>query len=425
MSVSSTARKANFTLDQSEAHFDFTFRALVSAPTDIKCIVTTNGVEQLLTYTTNYTVTVDSDGVGGRVTLVSPATLSKGTLTVYRDTTNKQESDYDDYNQFPANTLETDLDRRTMVEQELDETGDRTVKFSITTSVADATLPIPVDGKALKWSGTNGTIVNTTVDIDTTVTEASRYASSASTSALAAASSETSAGSSASSASGYAAAALLSQNYASTSVTTAANYATTAGTSAITAANYASTVTTEGINVVNYAVTASTAATNASLYATTASTQVNLATTQGTLSGLYAQTASTQANLATTQATNSLNSANLASTSATTALGVLKVLVNTVTDNYTLAVSDVNKLIDANSSGTLTISVPLNAQVAIPTGSVIAIRQKGAGQVVIAASNGSVTINTSTGLKMIGIYYVASILKLEADVWTAFGGLEA
>jgi hypothetical protein len=67
----------------------------------------------------------------------------------------------------------------------------------------------------------------------------------------------------------------------------------------------------------------------------------------------------------------------------------------------------------------------LNAQVAIPTGSVIGIRQKGAGQVIIAPSNASVTINTSTGLKFSGKYYIASILKLEADVWAAFGGLEA
>jgi hypothetical protein len=90
-----------------------------------------------------------------------------------------------------------------------------------------------------------------------------------------------------------------------------------------------------------------------------------------------------------------------------------------------LAATDVNKLVDANSAGTITIYVPLNATVAIPTGSVIAIRQKGVGQAVIAPTTAGVTINTSSGLKISVIYGMASVLKVDTDVWTVVGNLGA
>ena len=97
MTVESTARKQAFTLNGTTSTLTFTFRALTTAPTDIKVTVTDgDGVDTDLTYTTDYTVTVNSDGVGGVVTLVDPAGTGSGTATVFRETTNKQESDYDD-----------------------------------------------------------------------------------------------------------------------------------------------------------------------------------------------------------------------------------------------------------------------------------------------------------------------------------------
>jgi hypothetical protein len=142
MSVTSVIRKQNFTMDGAEDEFTFTFRALVSAPEDIKCQTTIGTTITDLIYNTQFTVAVNADGTGGVVTLVSPATIGAGTLTVYRDTTNKQLSDYDDYNQFPADTLETDLDKRTLVSQEHSEEVDRAVKFPLNSS-ASGELPEP------------------------------------------------------------------------------------------------------------------------------------------------------------------------------------------------------------------------------------------------------------------------------------------
>ena len=75
MSVSSTTRKQQFVLDGATADYTFNFRALLSAPEDIKCSVTTGGTTTVLTYTTQYSVSVNSDGAGGTVSLVSASTI--------------------------------------------------------------------------------------------------------------------------------------------------------------------------------------------------------------------------------------------------------------------------------------------------------------------------------------------------------------
>lgn len=178
MTVESTARKQSYTLDQVTEEFDFTFRALTSAPEDIKCAAVTGSTTTLLTYLTDYTVDISSDGVGGTVTLVDKTAVSKGTLTIYRETTNKQESDYDDYNQFPANTLEEDLDRRTMIAQETAEDQDRTLKLPITSTTTDLEVPEPSANKILGWNDAADALENKNladlgvidVDIDAALT---------------------------------------------------------------------------------------------------------------------------------------------------------------------------------------------------------------------------------------------------------------
>lgn len=165
MTVSTTARRQQFPTDGATADFTFTFRALTTALSDIKCILTftsgTTSTDVNLTYTTDFTVAVDSSGVGGTVTLVSPATISVGTLTVYRETTLTQLSDYDDFNQFPADTLETDLDKRTMTDQELREDVDRALALAISYSGTVTTLlPTPVADNIIGWDATGSFLEN-------------------------------------------------------------------------------------------------------------------------------------------------------------------------------------------------------------------------------------------------------------------------
>lgn len=120
MTVSTTNSTQLFSGGQST--LTFTFQALPGQPSDIKVIerITATGYENTLVYSTDYTVSINSSGIGGTVT-ISPTYSTAYTQIVYRDTTLTQASDYDDYNQFPAETLETNLDRLTMIAQEHDD----------------------------------------------------------------------------------------------------------------------------------------------------------------------------------------------------------------------------------------------------------------------------------------------------------------
>jgi len=159
--VESTTIKQQFTLDGTTRQFDFTFPTMPSYPEYIKAIALTGSTENELTYTTHYTVTVSSDGIGGTLWLVDAGAISKGTLTIYRETDNLQESDYDDYNQFPANTLERDIDRRTFVAQELAEKAGRTLMLPISATVGvNTTLPLPQSSKLIGWNSDADGLIN-------------------------------------------------------------------------------------------------------------------------------------------------------------------------------------------------------------------------------------------------------------------------
>lgn len=180
MSVDSTTRKQSYDLDGATEDFDFTFRAFTNTPTDIKCIVSTNDTLTALTYRTNYTVSINSDGVGGTVSLISAATIGLGTLIVYRETTNKQESDYDDYDQFPANTLEADIDRRTLISQEVAEEVARCIKLGTDQDpdTVSPTLPAPSADALLGWNS-DGTGIENKVALDADIQAACEAAQAA------------------------------------------------------------------------------------------------------------------------------------------------------------------------------------------------------------------------------------------------------
>ena len=91
---------------------------------------------------------------------------------------------------------------------------------------------------------------------------------------------------------------------------------------------------------------------------------------------------------------------------------------------YTLALADANKLVTLDNSDPVTLTVPANASVAFPVGTVIAGAQLGAGLVSIAGATG-VTINgTAPGAEAsAGQWSTWSLTKLATDTWLASGGL--
>jgi hypothetical protein len=92
--------------------------------------------------------------------------------------------------------------------------------------------------------------------------------------------------------------------------------------------------------------------------------------------------------------------------------------------SYTLALSDVAKVVSLTNAAAITLTVPTDASVAFPVGTQILLYQGGAGQVTIAGDSG-VDVRNQSGLKIAGQYGVAGLLKLATDEWVAFGNLTA
>jgi len=160
MTVQTTTTYQNFAGGQSVLTFNF--RTLVSNPSYINVLVMnlSNNTTSILTYGTNYTVAVNTTGVGGTVT-VSPTYSTAYQYTVYRSTGEVQSSSYANFNQFPASTLENGLDQLTMLIQEIQTNQGLTLQVPLGLSpTISTTLPTPVANQALGWDSTGTFMVN-------------------------------------------------------------------------------------------------------------------------------------------------------------------------------------------------------------------------------------------------------------------------
>jgi hypothetical protein len=90
---------------------------------------------------------------------------------------------------------------------------------------------------------------------------------------------------------------------------------------------------------------------------------------------------------------------------------------------YTLVLADANqKLVTLDNAGAITLTVPTNASVAFPIGTVISLLAKGAGQVTVAAAGG-VTLRATPGAKLRTQYSMASLVKIGTDEWVLSGDI--
>lgn len=92
--------------------------------------------------------------------------------------------------------------------------------------------------------------------------------------------------------------------------------------------------------------------------------------------------------------------------------------------SYTLVLSDAGKLVTLSNASAITLTIPTNASVAFPTGTVIDIAQIGAGQVTVGGA--SVTINSADGDKKLRVQYSSgSLIKTGTDTWLLVGDITA
>lgn len=91
---------------------------------------------------------------------------------------------------------------------------------------------------------------------------------------------------------------------------------------------------------------------------------------------------------------------------------------------YTLVLADAAvDVVELSNASAVTLTVPPNASVAFPTGTVIELHQYGAGQVTVAAGAG-VTVNSPGGkLKIAARYGSASLRKRATNEWQLEGNL--
>jgi len=97
------------------------------------------------------------------------------------------------------------------------------------------------------------------------------------------------------------------------------------------------------------------------------------------------------------------------------------VLIRAITGiTDTLVLSDDGKYLRYTNAAAVTATVPPNASVAFPNGTVITMRQAGAGQVTLSAGAG-VTLNGN--LKTAEQHASIQIMKVDTDVWDVTGGV--
>lgn len=88
------------------------------------------------------------------------------------------------------------------------------------------------------------------------------------------------------------------------------------------------------------------------------------------------------------------------------------------TSAYTLALTDLGRVVPVDSASAITVTVPTNASVAFPTGSVVYVYNLGAGAITLAGSAG-VTLRGNSGT--MAQYKEVSLRKRATDEWVVTG----
>jgi hypothetical protein len=142
----------------STTQYPFTFAVLLQDPTEeealkaIKArVLLADGKEVELVYETDYTVELNTNRIGGTVT-VKNARTSADYITIFREYDQTQEVDYRDFNSAPAETFEQCFDKLTMLSQQQQEQIDRSLKFSVSSTSINPSLPEPIANNTLIWN---------------------------------------------------------------------------------------------------------------------------------------------------------------------------------------------------------------------------------------------------------------------------------
>jgi hypothetical protein len=94
----------------------------------------------------------------------------------------------------------------------------------------------------------------------------------------------------------------------------------------------------------------------------------------------------------------------------------------TRTADYTLALTDADKLVPVNSASAVVVTVPAHADVPFPIGTTLYVAQDGVGDVTIAGASG-VVVQTADGYKVGGQWQDVALHKRDLNTWVLKGGV--
>ena len=193
MTISDTATKFRYEGNGTTDTFAFSGKAFTAADLVVELITrATDVLAETLTITTDYTVTIATNGTASIVTETAKIPTSLQDIQIRRDLAKTQTTVLPTGTKFPAKSVETAIDRAVGITQDLNEAVTRSLKFPVTSSTTVAALPEPVDDTVLAFDGTTGlfkrgatnaSLVAGAADAATSASNASTSASNASTSA--------------------------------------------------------------------------------------------------------------------------------------------------------------------------------------------------------------------------------------------------
>lgn len=168
MTVTNTTNTVEEAGNGSKTAFTFDFKAQVAADLKVFKVDTTTLVATLQTITTDYTVALNTTTEGGTVTYITAPTTGENSF-IKREMTLDQQTDVPTEGNIPEDSLNDEYDKSRMIDIQLNEALNRSIKFAETSSLTDITFPESTSadaraGKTVLWNsaGTDLTLATPT-----------------------------------------------------------------------------------------------------------------------------------------------------------------------------------------------------------------------------------------------------------------------
>ena len=154
-----TERRKRYTGNGTTDTYAYDFKIFAKTDLVVTKITIADGTEEVLTVDSDYTVTGVGNVGGGTVVLTAGNLSSDYRLVIHSDLTQTQGSDYQENDSFPAETLESNLDRLTILVQDLQVAINRSLLQSIDYDAA-IEFPTAVANKVIGWNAAGDGLEN-------------------------------------------------------------------------------------------------------------------------------------------------------------------------------------------------------------------------------------------------------------------------